>query len=128
MKDKVLNETKNVFRPEFLNRIDNTVVFHSLSKAHISQIVVQMIREVTKNVVAKGVSLEVTEAARIWLGDKGYDPVFGARPLRRVIQNEVEDRLSESYLQGDFGAGDTVEIDVSEDSLVLRTRTPVATA
>ncbi|MGH2587542.1 MAG: ATP-dependent Clp protease ATP-binding subunit, partial [Dehalococcoidia bacterium] len=128
MKDKVLNETKNVFRPEFLNRIDNTVVFHSLSKAHISQIVVQMIGEVTKNVVAKGVNLEVTEAARIWLGDKGYDPVFGARPLRRVIQNEVEDRLSESYLQGDFGPGDTVEIDVSEDSLVLRTRTPVATA
>ncbi|MGD9891725.1 MAG: ATP-dependent Clp protease ATP-binding subunit [Dehalococcoidia bacterium] len=128
MKEKVLNEMKNVFRPEFLNRIDNTVVFHSLSKEHIGQIVDIMIRDVTKNVTAKGVELEVTDSARVWLGDKGYDPVFGARPLRRVIQNEVEDRLSEAYLLNEFGPGDTVEIDVSEDSLVLRTKTPVATA
>jgi ATP-dependent Clp protease ATP-binding subunit ClpC len=128
MKDKVLNEMKNVFRPEFLNRIDGTVVFHALGKDHIGQIVDLMIRDVTKNVTSKGVYLEVTDAARSWLGDKGYDPVFGARPLRRVIQNEVEDRLSEAFLLGDFGPGDTVEIDVSEDSLVLRTKTPVATA
>src|SRR5215216_2126290 len=128
MKEKVLNEMKNVFRPEFLNRIDNTVVFHALSKEHIGQIVNLEIRDVTKNVTAKGVTLEVTEAARVWLGDKGFDPVFGARPLRRVIQNEVEDRLSESFLLGEFGPGDTVEIDVSEDSLVLRTRTPAVTA
>jgi ATP-dependent Clp protease ATP-binding subunit ClpC len=128
MKEKVLNEMKNVFRPEFLNRIDSTVVFHALSKEHIGQIVDIMIREVTKNVTAKGITLEVTDATRAWLGDKGFDPVFGARPLRRVIQNEVEDRLSEAFLQGEFGPGDTVEIDVSEESLVLRTRTPVATA
>jgi ATP-dependent Clp protease ATP-binding subunit ClpC len=127
MKDKVLNEMKNVFRPEFLNRIDTTVVFHALSKEHIGQIVDLMIRDVTKNVTQKGVTLEVTEAARSWLGDKGYDPVFGARPLRRVIQNEVEDRLSESFLLGEFGPGDTVEIDMSEDSLVLRTRAAVVT-
>src|SRR5215212_9793248 len=80
MKEKVLNEMKNVFRPEFLNRIDNTVVFHALSKEHIGQIVNLEIRDVTKNVTAKGVTLEVTEAARTWLGDKGFDPVFGARP------------------------------------------------
>jgi ATP-dependent Clp protease ATP-binding subunit ClpC len=128
MKDKVLNEMKNVFRPEFLNRIDSTVVFHALNKEHIGEIVNLEIREVTKNVTAKGVTLEVTDAARTWLGDKGYDPVFGARPLRRVIQNEVEDRLSEAFLLGEFGPGDTVEIDVSEDSLVLRTRTPAVTA
>jgi ATP-dependent Clp protease ATP-binding subunit ClpC len=128
MKDKVLNEMKNVFRPEFLNRIDSTVVFHALSKDHIGQIVDLMIKDVTKNLTQKGVTLEVTDAARRWLGDKGYDPVFGARPLRRVIQNEVEDRLSESFLLGEFALGDTVQIDVSEESLVLRTKTPAALA
>ncbi len=128
MKDKVLNEMKNVFRPEFLNRIDSTVVFHALSKDHIGQIVDLMIKDVSKNLTQKGVTLEVTDAARQWLGDKGYDPVFGARPLRRVIQNEVEDRLSESFLLGEFVLGDTVQIDVSEGSLVLRTKTPAALA
>ena len=83
MKDKVLNEMKNVFRPEFLNPIDTTVVFHALNKDHIGQIVDIMIRDVTKNVTSKGVTLEVTDAARSWLGDKGFDPVFGARPQRR---------------------------------------------
>jgi ATP-dependent Clp protease ATP-binding subunit ClpC len=124
MKDKVLNEMKNVFRPEFLNRIDSTVVFHALTKQHIGQIVDLMLKDVAKNLTQKAITLEVTDAARVWIGDKGYDPVFGARPLRRVIQNEVEDRLSEAFLLGDFNAGDTVEIDVSEDSLVLRTKTP----
>jgi ATP-dependent Clp protease ATP-binding subunit ClpC len=128
MKDKVLNEMKNVFRPEFLNRIDSTVVFHALTKQHIGEIVDLMLKDVAKNLTQKAITLEVTDAARTWLGDKGYDPVFGARPLRRVIQNEVEDRLSESFLLGDFNAGDTVEIDVSEDSLVLRTRTPAVVA
>jgi ATP-dependent Clp protease ATP-binding subunit ClpC len=128
MKEKVLNEMKNVFRPEFLNRIDSTVVFHALSKDHIGQIVDIMIRDVTKNVTAKNVTLEVTDAARTWLGDKGFDPVFGARPLRRVIQNEVEDRLSEAFLQGEFGPGDTVEIDAVEESLVLKTKAAAVTA
>jgi ATP-dependent Clp protease ATP-binding subunit ClpC len=128
MKDKVLNEMKNVFRPEFLNRIDSTVVFHALSKDHIGQIVDLMIKDVSKNLTQKGVTLEVTDEARRWLGDKGYDPVFGARPLRRVIQNEVEDRLSESFLLGEFALGDTVQIDVSEESLVLRTKAPAALA
>lgn len=128
MKDKVLNEMKNVFRPEFLNRIDSTVVFHALNKEHIGQIVELMLHDVAKNLTGKGVALEVTDAAKVWLGDKGYDPLFGARPLRRVIQNEVEDRLSESFLLGEFQAGDTVEIDESEGSLVLRTKTPVAVA
>jgi ATP-dependent Clp protease ATP-binding subunit ClpC len=122
MKDKVLNEMKNVFRPEFLNRIDGTVVFHALNKDHILQIVDLMLKDVSKNLMQKAVNLEVTEAARQWLGDKGYDPVFGARPLRRVIQNEIEDRLSESFLLNEFNMGDTVEIDVSEDSIVLRTK------
>ena len=117
MKDKVLNEMKNVFRPEFLNRIDSTVVFHALTKEHIGQIVHLNLRDVSKQLLTKGVSLEVSEEASKWLGEKGFDPVFGARPLRRLIQNEVEDRLSEALLQGEFGPGDTVELTVEDDHI-----------
>jgi ATP-dependent Clp protease ATP-binding subunit ClpC len=114
MKDKVMEELKRVFRPEFLNRIDAQIVFHSLAKEHIRSIVDILLTDVAKNLMLKGISMEATDAARDWLGEKGYDPVFGARPLRRVIQNELEDRLSEALLEGRFGPGDTVLIDVSE--------------
>ncbi|MFN8557810.1 MAG: ATP-dependent Clp protease ATP-binding subunit [Dehalococcoidia bacterium] len=127
MKDKVLTEMKNVFRPEFLNRIDSTVVFHALSKEHIGNIVDLMLNEVNKQLVTKGVTLTVSEEARTWLGDKGYDPVFGARPLRRVIQNEVEDRLSEALLLGEFGPGDSVELVVEDDHLAHRVTTAAST-
>jgi len=119
MRDKVLNEMKNVFKPEFLNRLDNTVVFHALTRQHIRQVVDIQLRDVEKQLMAKGVHLEVTEKAKDWLGDKGYDPAFGARPLRRVIQNEIEDRLSESLLQGRFAIGDNIVIDAEEDKLVF---------
>jgi len=81
---------KNVFKPEFLNRLDSTVVFHALTRQHIREVVDILLRDVEKQLMAKGVHLEVTEKAKDWLGDKGYDPTFGARPLRRVIQNEIE--------------------------------------
>jgi len=119
MKDKVTEELKRVFRPEFLNRIDGQVVFHTLSKEHIRQIVDLQLRELEKQLVLKGIGLELTDAAKDWLGEKGYDHVFGARPLRRVIQNELEDRLSEALLQERFSPGDTVKIDVQNDDLVL---------
>ena len=112
MKDKVLSEMKRVFRPEFLNRVDSTLVFHTLSKPHIREIVDMMLKEVDKQVVLKGINLEVTSAARDWLGEKGYDPVFGARPLRRVIQERLEDSLSEALLRGEFDPGDTIKVDV----------------
>jgi ATP-dependent Clp protease ATP-binding subunit ClpC len=111
MKDKVLTELKNVFKPEFLNRIDSTVVFHSLTRENIRAIVDLELAKVEKQLASKGVSIEVTDAAKDWLGEKGYDQVFGARPLRRVIQDNIEDRLSEMLLAGDFGAGDRVVID-----------------
>mgnify|MGYP005841267375 CR=1 FL=1 len=117
MREKVLNELKNTFRPEFLNRVDGTVVFHALSRAHIRDIVDLMLREVDVQLSFKGVTLEVTDAAKEWLGEKGYDETFGARPLRRLIQDEVEDRLSEALLQGQFGPGDKVVIDVGDDGL-----------
>ena len=112
MKDKVLQEMKRVFRPEFLNRVDTTLVFHPLSKAHIRSIVDMMLNEVDQRIREKDVVLDVTEPAREWLGEKGYDPVFGARPLRRVIQERLEDSLSESLLRGDFESGDTIRVDL----------------
>ncbi len=128
MREKVLNELKKTFRPEFLNRLDNTVVFHALEKPHIRQIVDLMIGEVGKQVTAKGMSLHVTDAAKDWLGEKGYDPVFGARPLRRVIQNEVEDRLSEALLEERFGPGETIIVDIADNEPVLRGEAPVEEA
>src|SRR6185436_1240324 len=124
MKDKVVEELKRVFRPEFLNRIDSQVVFHALAKEHIRKIVDLLLRDLEKQLLLKGLSLEMTEAAKDWLGEKGYDQVFGARPLRRVIQNELEDRLSEALLQERFAPGDTVLIDVQNDEVVLDKRAP----
>ena len=121
MKDKVLGEMKKFFRPEFLNRIDGIVVFHGLNKEHIRQIVDLMLREVWKELVEKTIKLEVTDAAKNLIGEKGYDPVFGARPLRRTIQDMLEDPLSEALLRGDFQAGDTVLVDCEDDKIVIRT-------
>ena len=119
MRDKVLTAMKNVFRPEFLNRVDATVVFHALSRDHIRRIVDLEIREVESQLTLKGIALDITDVAKDWIGEKGFDPVFGARPLRRVIQNEVEDRLSEALLEGRFHSGDTVRIDVENEEIVL---------
>lgn len=120
MKDKLLGELKKSFRPEFLNRIDGVVVFHALSKEHIRKIVDLMLASVTKQLTEKGIKLEVTENAKDFLGEKGYDEVFGARPLRRTIQDRVEDKLSEELLRGTFQFGDTVVVDVEENEIVLR--------
>jgi ATP-dependent Clp protease ATP-binding subunit ClpC len=128
MKDKVLTAMKNVFRPEFLNRLDATIVFHALTKEHIREIVENEMKGIEKQLTAKGVSLEMTPAALDWIGEKGYDVVFGARPLRRVIQNEIEDRLSEALLEERFTAGDTVKVDVQNDEIVLTNVTEPALA
>ena len=124
MKDKVLEEVKRFFRPEFLNRVDATVVFHALSREHIHSIVDLMMNMVRSELADHKVSLEITEAVRDFLAEKGYDPVFGARPLRRLIQNEIEDRLSEEVLGGRLNAGDTAYIDVEEGEIVIRSKVP----
>ncbi|MBI4329835.1 MAG: ATP-dependent Clp protease ATP-binding subunit [Chloroflexi bacterium] len=121
MKEKVLGELKKTFRPEFLNRIDGVVVFHSLNKDHIRQIVDLMLSHVVKHLGEKGIKLEVSEGAKDLLGEKGYDETFGARPLRRVIQNMVEDHLSEGLLRGDFRPGDTVQIDRKGEEIAINT-------
>lgn len=116
MKEKVLAELKNVFKPEFLNRIDSTVVFRTLSKDNIRAIVELELRKMEKQLSQKGIGIEVTDWAKDWIGEKGYDQVFGARPLRRVIQDNIEDKLSEMLLSGQFASGDTVKVTAQPDN------------
>ena len=108
MKDNLLGELNKTFRPEFLNRVDSVVVFHSLNKEQIREIVDLMLVSVTKQLTEKEIKLEVTEAVKDFLGEKGYDEVFGARPLRRVIQDMIEDKLSEDLLRQEFKVFDRV--------------------
>ncbi|MBT9163025.1 MAG: Negative regulator of genetic competence ClpC/MecB [Dehalococcoidia bacterium] len=120
MRDKLLEEMKKTFRPEFLNRIDGTVVFHSLSKEHILQIVDLMLLQVQTQLKEKEIRIEVTTEAKELLAEKGYDSTFGARPLRRTIQTMVENPLAESILQGQFQAGDVVQLEREGDEIVFR--------
>jgi ATP-dependent Clp protease ATP-binding subunit ClpC len=121
MKEKLLEELKKTFRPEFLNRIDSVMVFHALNREHIRKIVDLMLVNVTQQLKEKGIKLEVTDTAKDTLGEKGYDEAFGARPLRRVIQDTIEDKLSDSILRGQFRPGDTVIVDVEGDEIVVHT-------
>ena len=123
MKEKVLGEVNKVFRPEFLNRLDGIVVFHSLTREHIRQIVELMLKNIGNQLSEKGVRLEATEQAKDFLGEQGYSEEFGARPLRRVIQNLVEDPLSEKFLRGDFQVGDIICLDREGDEIVFRIKT-----
>jgi ATP-dependent Clp protease ATP-binding subunit ClpC len=120
MKKQVLDKMKEKFRPEFLNRIDATVVFHALNKEHIRRIVDLMLNQVVASLEEKDITLEVTDEARDFIGNKGYDPVFGARPLRRTIQTLVEDQLSEALLRGEFLPGDTVVVDCVNEEIVMK--------
>ena len=124
VKDRVLEAVKdprNGFKPEFLNRIDATVVFQPLDRVHILEIVDIMLKEVQGRVLEHGLVLQVTEPTRDYLADKGFDPKMGARPLRRLIQDEVEDQLSEKLLRGKFSAGEIIELDVKDGTIVVQT-------
>ena len=122
MKEKVMNEVKRFFRPEFLNRIDATVVFHALSREHILSIVDLMLDQVRQELGEKNISLEATDAAKEYLAEKGYDPNFGARPLRRLIQDVVEDKLSEDLLGGKISSGDVAILDVEDGETIIRVK------
>lgn len=125
MKEKLLEELKKTFRPEFINRLDGVVVFHHLAKEHIRKIVDLQLRPVRSHLLERGMSLEVTEAAKDLICEKGYDEAFGARPLQRVIQTMVEDPLSEAILRGEFQIGDTIRLDRKGDEISVH---PVAMA
>jgi len=111
----VLEEVKHTFRPEFLNRVDELVVFHQLTREQIEQIVGLELEKVMREVRAQEMELKVTEAAKALLAKKGWDPQYGARPLRRAIQRSVEDELAEEMLKGTFGSGDHILADVDEN-------------
>ena len=124
MKNNVLDEVKRFFRPEFLNRIDGTVVFHPLNRDDMHEIIPIELKDVTSNLIEKGIDLKVTDEAKDWLVDEGYDPAFGARPLRRVIQDHIEDKLSDAILSGRLGPADTAVIDLEDGELVVRAESP----
>jgi len=119
MKDKVMGELKKSFRPEFLNRIDEIIVFHSLDESHIAEIVSLMAEELRKRLKEQEIEFTLTDSAKKFLAKEGYDPTFGARPLRRAIQKHIEDRLSEELLKGAIVKGDSVEIDELNGDLVV---------
>ncbi len=119
MKDRVMQELKRTFRPEFLNRIDELIVFHSLEEAHISEIATLMAGQLRKRLLEQDIDFILTDEAKAYLAKEGFDPVFGARPLRRAIQRHIEDRLSEELLLGNIKKGDTVVIDYKDGQLTV---------
>jgi len=119
LKGKLLDNLRSAFRPEFLNRVDEVVVFKPLGKKEIRQIVDLELQKTIQRLAEQDITVLVSKKAKEWLVQEGYDPNFGARPLRRVIQKEIENPLSTRLINGDFGAGDTIKISVKETKLVF---------
>ena len=119
MRKKLMEQLRRAFRPEFLNRVDATIVFRSLNKEEITLIVDILIEDVAKRLTEHNVSIRLTSSAKNYLADEGFDPEYGARPLRRVIQNKVEDALSDGILAGKFENGSVILIDYVDDELLL---------
>jgi ATP-dependent Clp protease ATP-binding subunit ClpC len=120
MKQQVDEELKRHFRPEFLNRIDETIVFHQLTRQEVKSIVDLMMKRVQSQLASKDLDIELTEDAKTWLANKGYDAELGARPLRRTIQREIEDALSERLLFNEFSAGQLIVVDIENDAIAFR--------
>ena len=115
MRKKLMDSLKKAFRPEFINRLDSVLVFHALSKKHIREIATLELNKVADRLKEREITLAATEAALEKLAEKGYDPDMGARPLRRVIQLDIEDQLSDDLLSGKFSDGDTIWVDVDDE-------------
>ena len=118
--NQVMAEVRKTFRPEFLNRVDDIIVFHELSREQIGEIVELMIKDLQKRLSERRLELTLTESAKTWIADTGFDPIFGARPLRRAIERYVENPLSNKLLSGEYKEGDTVIVDLFEGELVFR--------
>jgi len=119
MKEKVMSEVKKTFRPEFINRLDEIIVFHELTEEQIRSIVDLMVKDLQKRLAERKLGVELTEKAKAWLAKEGYDPVYGARPLRRAIERYVENPLSTKLLLGEFSPGDTVIVSLKNNSLTF---------
>ncbi|HVB13516.1 MAG TPA: ATP-dependent chaperone ClpB [Candidatus Dormibacteraeota bacterium] len=120
VKAEVMAELRQHFRPEFLNRIDDVILFQRLDQAQIERIVELQLLQLEERLESRRLQLRVLPAARSWLAEQGYDPVYGARPLRRVLQRQLGDRIATSVLQGGFSEGDTIVVDAGPDGLALR--------
>jgi ATP-dependent Clp protease ATP-binding subunit ClpB len=119
IKEVVWDEVKTHFRPEFLNRIDEVVVFHALQNTHIEKIVTIQIARLAKRLLSQEMQLEVSEAALAELARSGFDPVFGARPLKRAIQQQLENPIAKRILQGKFGPKDVVPVDYKDGQFIF---------
>ena len=120
MRKTLTEQLKRTFRPEFINRVDSIIVFRQLAKEDIRSIVDIILGEVNERLVEHDFVLKASGPAKDWLVEHGYDREFGARPLRRLIQSAVEDKLSDAVLGGRFDTGDTILIDVEDDEIVLK--------
>ncbi|HUH96792.1 MAG TPA: AAA family ATPase, partial [Anaerolineales bacterium] len=120
-RDEITHVLQDHFRPEFLNRIDEIVIFHRLSREQLGGIVDIQLRRVSSLLADRGYRLEVSEAAREYLAEVGYDPDFGARPLKRAIQRELQDPLALKILAGDFREGDVIRVDRGQEGLAFST-------
>jgi len=123
MKERVLAEMKKTFRPEFINRIDEIIVFHQLTEVQLRQIVDLLVKDLQERLADRKLHIELTEEAKSWLAREGYDPVFGARPLRRAIERYVENPLSAKILSGQLSEGDTVKVALSKEGLTFTSKT-----
>jgi len=126
MKEKVINEVKKIFRPEFLNRLDEIIVFHELTEEQLRSIVELMIKDLQSRLAERKLDIKLTREAKSWLAKEGYDPSFGARPLRRVIERYLENPLSTKLLRGELKEGDTVKVHLDGDSLSFTTKSSKA--
>ena len=120
MRKKVMAEMERMFRPEFRNRLDGTVIFRALTRAEITEIVDLLLVQVQERLAEQDLMLAVDDEVKKLLAEDGYDPDFGARPLRRAIQSRIEDALSEGILAGDFSLGDTVQATMEDEKLVFK--------
>jgi len=120
MKSNVMGELKRSFRPEFLNRVDEIIVFHPLEEEHIRKIVGLMTDSLAKRLSQNGINISISDEAKAFLAKKGYDPAFGARPLRRAIQSSLEDKLAEEMLEGKVKTGDNIEVTVEGEDLAIK--------
>ncbi len=119
MKEKVMGEVKKMFRPEFLNRLDDIIVFHELTEEQLRSIVDLMVKDLQKRLADRKLEVDLTEGAKSWLAKEGYDPIYGARPLRRAIERYVENPLSTKLLRGEFGPGDRIIVDLGDEGLTF---------
>jgi ATP-dependent Clp protease ATP-binding subunit ClpC len=124
MRDKILEETKRVFKPEFLNRLDEIIVFHTLGKPDLLKIVDLEVDKVKRRLQLKEIEIALDNAAHEFVIEKGYDPTYGARPMRRAVERYLEDPLAEELLKGNVKAGDLVHVTVEDSKLVFKVAEP----